>query len=897
MQAEDVLYRIQYILVSHDPALQVQCSHTKRDRAGGADEGPQSKRGKNDDETTTETTNENLLRRIQVLEAENKRINDMLSAVKEELKCAVCMEPSADDVLLECGHNFCRVCVTQWRNSGRTAGRECSLCRKPTRPANQLEHLAFRRVVEAVKYTKVYDNGEKYTGELQNEKRHGQGTCFYPNGNKYEGGWKEDSMFGQGVYTWKGGSVYRGEFVDVNKSARGVMTWANGDTYEGTWKSPNSTSCADSEFLFFDSGFEGSDDWPIDVDPINVYWYRFGDGVHTKQDGRRWQAKYDSNGRKFGFGEVTWPNGDRLTSKGWHDNTLEDVVAEYVWHDGCKLFEANLDFPEGQHDAYFCNNDISSEPRFDRNLKHHAGSYKGTWYGSDWNGHGKLTYPLINFEYEGDFLESDKHGHGKAKYGDGSTYEGEWQDDMKQGRGVYTWQDGKRYEGQFSGNQKNGQGIQTWPDGQTYEGEWQDEAWHGQGKLTRTDGSSYEGTWNLNSRHGHGKAKNTDGSTYEGNWQQDKMHGFGTKTWKDGSSYEGTWDRGSVHGHGKAQNTDGSTYEGDWRFGKMHGFGVKTWTDGSKYEGEWQYGQMHGEGTKTFNDGTTYVGGWQNNKKHGQGKATGKRMEYKGEWKQGVQHGAGTETYGNGRYYRGQFQNGKREGKGHSFDAELGEYDGEWHDGRKEGKGTLTWPNHDKYEGQFEKDTMHGQGTMRYANGDQYEGGWARGTKQGKGKMTPAGGGAAKNEIWHKGKRLPDASSLDTDQRVTLISGLPPEVASEVLGDLLYPRVLEENADRSDKHTAAEAKNIVEFIIAARETYEIVNILRDKRLFSDAFLDACSDLESLCLARVTIGVDYEASDLTVAAKLATLEKWLLGKVSLDNDIMKRLAVLEEQLED
>lgn len=821
MQAEQILYRIQYILDCHDQALHVQCSHAKRDReeefsAGAAE----AKRSRGDDD---------LRRKIQLLEAENQRLNGIIEAVRSEIPCAMCFEPSADDVLLECGHNFCRTCVVSYQEKN---GRKCAMCRAPTAPTRQLQHRGFMRVVEAVRYTKVYDNGEKYTGELLDGQRHGQGTCFYPNGNRYEGGWQEDSMFGPGVYTWKDGSVYKGEFVEGSKSARGVMTWADGQRYEGAWRYPNRRG-PEAEFLFFDPAYVQVDEWFIAEDAGNVCWYRDGNGVHTWPDGRRMQAYFNGDHRNHGPGQLTWRNGDRLTWEQWDDGEPSGV-AEYVWHDGCRLFEVNAEYVVfGQPDASICLDEIVAEPRFDQDLQHHAGSYKGPWRGSDWRGHGKLVYPLIGFEYEGDFVESDKHGHGKAKYGNGETYEGEWHDDMIEGRGVYTWPDGRRYEGQYSGNQKNGQGVLTWPDGGRYEGEWEDEKYHGQGKLTEADGSTYEGAWYEGLRHGRGKAQDADGSTYEGEWKNDKKHGFGVEKKRVVQHY--------------------TKYEGEWQDGKMHGFGIMTWPNGTRYEGE-----------------------WQDNRKHGKG----------------------TVTYKNGDSYQGQFRTGHREGRGHSSSAKLGEYDGEWHDSQRKGRGTQTWPNGDKYEGEFHMDEMHGQGVMRYANGDQYEGSWSWGKKKGRGKMISAGGGAGEAGIWYDDKRLPDASSLDTDGLVLLIFGLPPEIAKEVLSDFLYLRVVEEDdkGTHSYRHPPNEARHIVEFILAEHENYKIVNMLRDEGLFFNAFVEAEEHVSDLSMIEKEVDMVYGSSDLTVVGKLTALEGKVLGRTSSKGNIVNRLGNLWEQLE-
>ena len=66
--------------------------------------------------------------------------------------------------------------VVEWDRENRRE--DMPLCRKPADEENQSKHLAFKGIVEAVTYTKVYPNGEKYIGDLDGEKRHGQRRVF-----------------------------------------------------------------------------------------------------------------------------------------------------------------------------------------------------------------------------------------------------------------------------------------------------------------------------------------------------------------------------------------------------------------------------------------------------------------------------------------------------------------------------------------------------------------------------------------------------------------------------------------------------------------------------------------------------------------------------------------------
>ena len=52
--------------------------------------------------------------------------------------------------------------------------------------------------------------GDKYVGNFNNWKRHGQGTYFYKNGDKHFGEWKKGKRHGIGTYTFKNGKIKKG---------------------------------------------------------------------------------------------------------------------------------------------------------------------------------------------------------------------------------------------------------------------------------------------------------------------------------------------------------------------------------------------------------------------------------------------------------------------------------------------------------------------------------------------------------------------------------------------------------------------------------------------------------------------------------------------------------------
>ena len=58
----------------------------------------------------------------------------------------------------------------------------------------------------------------------------------YDNGNKYEGEWENGKKHGEGIYryTYQGG-VYEGEFADNKKHGMGTMKEASGGAYKQSY--------------------------------------------------------------------------------------------------------------------------------------------------------------------------------------------------------------------------------------------------------------------------------------------------------------------------------------------------------------------------------------------------------------------------------------------------------------------------------------------------------------------------------------------------------------------------------------------------------------------------------------------------------------------------------------
>ena len=239
----------------------------------------------------------------------------------------------------------------------------------------------------------LYPNGDRYTGEFHNHKRHGIGVMQHSNGDQFEGSWKDDKRHGKGRMTWQdqapdpiGGWRYDGEWRGDLPDGHGVLLMdLNGSKYEGSWVKGRRSGLG------------------IQIQDGCTYT---GEWCDNLMNGRGKLAKADSS----------------LFNGHFKDGALHDSNAKIVFSNGdvyCGDVQHGVLCGEG---VLSCKNGDSYEGEFSEDTRCGSGMlafangdlYEGRWQADKMHGHGVLTYHG-NGCYEGSFKENKKHGRGMLR--------------------------------------------------------------------------------------------------------------------------------------------------------------------------------------------------------------------------------------------------------------------------------------------------------------------------------------------------------------------------------------------------------------------------------------------------------------------------------------------------
>lgn len=82
----------------------------------------------------------------------------------------------------------------------------------------------------------VYENGDYYMGDWENNQKSGRGTYYFNNGVVYEGEFNKGEICYVGRLLFNDGSMYEGGCLDGTPLGTGILLTADGKEYNGGWK-------------------------------------------------------------------------------------------------------------------------------------------------------------------------------------------------------------------------------------------------------------------------------------------------------------------------------------------------------------------------------------------------------------------------------------------------------------------------------------------------------------------------------------------------------------------------------------------------------------------------------------------------------------------------------------
>ena len=154
--------------------------------------------------------------------------------------------------------------------------------------------------------TTTDEEGNTYTGQIQNGMPNGYGVMEYTTSTIYEGTWVDGQWNGECEITWDSGCIYKGEAKDGAMHGIGYMIWPMGDYYYGEWVNgtPNGQG---TKYYLVDATAEFSHQ------QYNIYTGTIVDNLKSGHGVMRYSfgALYDGewvNDVRSGNGIVYWEN-------------------------------------------------------------------------------------------------------------------------------------------------------------------------------------------------------------------------------------------------------------------------------------------------------------------------------------------------------------------------------------------------------------------------------------------------------------------------------------------------------------------------------------------------------------------------------------------------------------
>lgn len=303
--------------------------------------------------------------------------------------------------------------------------------------------------------TYYYANGDVFDGQYVNGTRF-EGVLTMANGNKYVGQFDNDKMHGEGQLLMKDGSSYVGEFRENKRCGRGRL-YRHLEYYEGLWREDEKEGVG---FCILYDGRAERQTWDAEQKLKERAPVKLADFPTRPPD-------YQMSMSPTSF-EMLCLARESLGEKiYWNDAVgfVETWVAVRIFS---YLQPAALCAA-----AQVCRSwkRLADDNVFWRDLGVHTMSWQDLFeYDFDW----KRRFQCRHRKFGAD---DHKEGRGCYDWQNGNVYVGEWKDNMRQGWGEMTYHNGDLYIGNWSEDKKHGLGFVKYANGATYKGERERESW------------------------------------------------------------------------------------------------------------------------------------------------------------------------------------------------------------------------------------------------------------------------------------------------------------------------------------------------------------------------------------------------------------------------------------
>ena len=391
-------------------------------------------------------------------------------------------------------------------------------------------------------------SGDKYTGEFQDNKRHGYGTYTFLSGERYTGYWENDMRNGFGTNIFNSGEKYNGMYKDNLRHGFGVNYFPNGETFEGWYQNDLKTGIGIITF--------GDDHKGDKYIGYHLNDDMSGQGLYIWDDGRSDLCFYSKNKPSNCSGtninnvfpilkrSYTALNiKDRqiiqqiLNKKGRYNDTIDGkwgkntliAIAEFAAIEMVTIDLQKTNIVENIL-TEILQAGLSEEP--DPSQNNNTASIASDLpacpnSGTFNNCFGSYTHDNGD-KYVGEFKNNAYNGQGTYIFGPnsewaGDKHVGEYKNNKKNGQGTYTHANGNKYVGEFKNDVMSGQGTYTHANGNIYVGEFENDAYNGDGTFTYVTGDRYVGEFKNNKRDGQGTFIYASGTVLEGIWKDDEF--------------------------------------------------------------------------------------------------------------------------------------------------------------------------------------------------------------------------------------------------------------------------------------------------------------------------------------------------------------------------------------